>query len=484
MNVPTIVIPRPVQFVLDDVGWREGWDLSQQGGPWRAGVNRLLGPEDYHAVADIGEALGIRPQCAMVLCEWDKENVCAQYPTATHLGRAWDNSSRIGPWADQSARIFADRAAHIEFAMHGVGHEHWDGGVRTRAEWLGRSPQQQRWPWDVLQGHLECFRRILAQYDLDPAHGVSFPPSFVPCAFCYYWDNRDPESTGALMKSAGVRFCSTPYSCCTFAGSPADRPDGGFDHGLIVLDRGNIGVNWFPYATVPKTLPTTSICGIHWPNVLMPDPMRNGESVRTWVDYLAQINRLDGWMLARNMAENCSQWLFHHYAELSQSDGRFILDAAKIPNIARENGLVGNPILKVPLRAGEHVSAVCSDDCRAVAYWEQEGAGFLALRLGKSRRGRFEVELGAKPISPAVWRKGTYDVMDIEEPGGAIRVALRVYGRQTVHVRMPFAPSVAESASPHFTVHGLDYDRKQQTAAVVIASRNIHGEEGEVVLRR
>jgi hypothetical protein len=288
---PAVTIPRPVQLVIDDVGWREGWNLSETGGPYRAGVDRLLGPEDYAAVADIGEVLGIRPQCAMVLCEWDKENVCARYPTTTHPGRAWDNSRRVGEWADAAARIFRDRAAYIEFAMHGVGHEHWEEGVRTRAEWFGLNPAQ-RWPRAVLEGHLECFRQILAQYRLDRAHGISFPPSFVPCAFRYYWDNADPDSTGALMKATGVRFCSTPFSCCCFAGGPPERPDGGFDHGLIVLDRGNSGVPWDVYSTVPKTLPATSICGVHWPNVLMPDPTRNRESVGMWVEYLRQVERL------------------------------------------------------------------------------------------------------------------------------------------------------------------------------------------------
>ena len=80
----------------------------------------------------------MRPQCAMVLCEWDRENVCAQVPTATQAGAAWDNSHRIGDWASESRDVFVQRAANIELAMHGVGHEHWEDGERTRAEGMTR----------------------------------------------------------------------------------------------------------------------------------------------------------------------------------------------------------------------------------------------------------------------------------------------------------------------------------------------------------
>jgi len=418
----------------------------------------------------------------MVLCEWDKANVCAQFPTTTQQGEAWDNSSRIGEWADESARVFLDRAAHIEFAMHGVGHEHWDDGVPTRAEWFGRTPDE-RWPWDVLQGHLECFRLILSQYGLDTAHGVSFPPSLVPCAFRFYWDDADPESTGALMKQAGVRFCSTPFSSCCFAGGPPDKADGGFDHGLIVLDRGSSGVRWDAYSTVPDALPNTSICGIHWPNVLTPDPMDNRESVSMWVSYLERIRNAEGLMLARNMAETCSQWLYHSYATLRCERDRLVLDATEIPSVAWENDLVGNPIVKIPVANDECVSAIRSNDCHAVACWETDGWAFIVLRLGDSRRCTFEVSFGPHMMPMVALGDGTHDVIDLSERGRVARLALRMYGRQTVSLRLPFRPAAADSTNPDLVIHGLQYDLHSRLAALDVSGRDIHGEQGEIVLR-
>ena len=480
-DLATVSIPRPVQFVLDDVGWREGWDVSSQGGPFRAGVDRLLGPEDYDAVADIGEKLGIRPLCAMILCEWDKENVCAAYPTTTREGRAWDNSGRVGQWADRAARIFVDRAAHVEFGLHGVGHEHWDDGRRTRAEWYG-GERNTRWPREVLRGHLECFRRILAQYDLDPAHGMSLPRAFVPCAFAYYWDDADPESTGALMRSAGVRYCSTPFVCCTFAGGSPDRPDGGFDNGLIVLDRGRDAVSWDQFAGRPEPWPTTSICGVHWPNVLAPDPADNGDAIKPWIEYLERIDRRAGWMLGRNMAETCSQWLYHSYATIAARDGGIDLDASGVPAVAWENALAESPIVQFPASQGQHVHLTDCRNCRPVATWTRAGRAYCSIRLlGPSRRCRFRPRLMPHPAEPIVLHDGTYDVLDLELWESSAQLAIRVYGRQEVRLRLPFIPADFVEF-PGLTVHSVLHDPATRETLLDVEGGDIQGQSGQVVL--
>lgn len=474
MDCP-VCIPRPVLLVIDDVGWREGWSVSDQGGPCRAGVDRLLDECDYAAVADLGEALNCRPQCAMVLCEWDREDVCAAYPTTTHAGAAWTNADRVGDWALDARDLFVERAAHIEFAMHGVGHQHWDNGVRTGAEWYGKKPEQ-RWPWEVLQGHLDCFRRILEQYGLGEDNGVSFPPSFVPCAFCYYWDDSDPESTGALMRGAGVRYASTPFSSCTFAAGPPDRPDGGFDRGLLVLDRGHSGVRWDVTAAVPEGLPTTAICGVHWPNLLADDPKDNGQAVALWADYLGQMNRTDGLFLAANTAETFSQWVYSSYATLREHEGRYLLDASTAPPGAAPYAEC--PIVKVKLPLDQHVSKIVSHDCRPAAYWERDGFGFVSLQLDQGPRAAFEIQFGPDALRQAVQRDGTFDVLGLDVDEREVRAKVRVYGQQTLSVAVPFAPGSAETDCVDLTVAGMDYDPGSGVARVQLSGWDIHGEVG------
>lgn len=493
-----IRIPRPVQVVLDDVGWREGWNLSAQGGPFRAGVDRLLGEADYHAVADWGARLGIRPQCAMILCEWDRENVCAQYPTTTPAGAQWDNSARLGDWAFRARDVFVHRAANIEFALHGVGHEHWENGVMTRAEWCGRDGQ--RWPWEVLQGHLECYRRLLAQYGLDPASGISFPRSFVPGAFAYYWDNADPESTGALMKAAGVRHaCLTFQGFCTFAGGPPERPDGGFDHGMLVLDRDNT-IPWHAYASVPATMPATSVCGLHWPNLLMPEADRNGESVDLWASYLGRVAAQEDLLLAANTAEASSQWVYRHYASLTRPLGQWVLDATALPPQAL--AYAEGPILKIPLPPGAHVSRVVSSACRPAAYWEREGYGFLRLAFDHARPAAFEIELGPELLPLVVLRDGTFDVLDLKDtpshpspnagcglpprarpPASAVQVCVRMYGSQTLSLLLPFTPGAVTAEGTGMVVQRWSFDSATRLATIALAARDIQGQVGTITVR-
>ena len=71
------IIPRPIQVVIDDVGWWSGRDGSDKDEPYRTGINRNHVVADYQAIIQLGRALGIRPQAAMVLCEWDRENILA-----------------------------------------------------------------------------------------------------------------------------------------------------------------------------------------------------------------------------------------------------------------------------------------------------------------------------------------------------------------------------------------------------------------------
>lgn len=248
-----VAIPRAVQLVIDDVGWREGWRLDHHGGPFRAGIDRLLDVADYVAIAELGAALSIRPTAAVVLCEWDRENVCAKHPTTTMYGAAWDNRERAGEWSDTAAELFRSHAANLELALHGVGHEHWEDGVMTRAEWYGGAGT--KWRWDDLRGHLDCFTALLDQHGLGPAAGQRFPPHFVPCAFCYLWDDADETDTGALVATAGVELVSLPFASSGFhRRTPLLAGDGGLNHGRLVIDRGTNGVPWHAVDCVPAAV--------------------------------------------------------------------------------------------------------------------------------------------------------------------------------------------------------------------------------------
>ncbi len=480
--IPDLNIPRAVQLVLDDVGWREGWSLDAEGGPWRAGVSRLMHPADYAAIADIGAALNMRPQAVMVLCEWDRENVCARCPSCTQSGANWDNRGRIGRWADDAAHLFRARAANLELAMHGVGHEYWLGGRRVRAEWYG-AQEGLRWPWEDLLEHLRVFRDILDQHGLGPADGHSLPLSGVPCAFNYYLDDADRHSTGALFREAQVRYCSTPFGGGFHAHSPLIAADGAVDHGLLVIDRMSSGVPYNVFDTVPAQLTRNSICGVHWPNILAPDPDDNTAAVGRWVEFLRAVGDQTDMMLATSSAECFSQWVWHTFARVQQSDGEIMLDAGSIPHELRHVAADGPLWLKFRLKPGEHVSRVIADGPVAAQYGRTGDHALLGLCGVTPGAHRLRIGTGPEPLRPVVLRRGTANVLGLEERKGCTRLDLRVCGRQELHVLMNQSPAGADSDNTRVRVLSQHWDPAGGIFTVLLDAGDIQGESAMLYLR-
>ncbi|NSW56235.1 MAG: hypothetical protein HPY44_09485 [Armatimonadetes bacterium] len=473
-------IPRAVQLVLDDVGWREGWSLDAEGGPWRAGVDRLMEPGDYAAIANIGAELNMRPQAVMVLCEWDRENLCARCPSCTQSGANWDNRGTIGPWADEAADIFRTRAAHLELAMHGVGHEYWLNGRRVRAEWYG-AQEGLRWPWEDLLEHLHVFREILDQHGLGPADGHSLPLSGVPCAFNYYLDDADPHSTGALFREAQVRYCSTPFGGGFHAHSPLIAVDGALDHGLLVIDRMGNGVPYNVFDTVPVELTRNSICGIHWPNILSPDPDENAAAVSRWVEFLRAVGTQSDMMLAASSAECFSQWVWHTFARVDQSDGEVVLDTSGVPSELLHIACDGPLWLKLRLKPGEHVSRVITDGPVPAQYGATGHHALLGLCGVTPGTHRLRIETGPQPLSPVVVRDGTCGVLGLTMHRDCMLVNMRVYGAQPVRIRLASEPVAVETDNPGVRAEATDW---QPEAGLLTIRLDAHDIQGEIVALR
>ncbi|OGV61649.1 MAG: hypothetical protein A3K19_15210 [Lentisphaerae bacterium RIFOXYB12_FULL_65_16] len=486
-----VSIPRPVQLVIDDVGWREGWRDDAQGGPFRAGLNRLLGPADYAAIAAVGAALGIRPTAAMVLCEWDKTNACATQPTCTQAGTAWDNRPRAGAWSDETAELFRNRAAHLELAMHGVGHEHWDNGVRTRAEWY--SQFKQKWRWPDLQGHLRVFREILDQHGLGPAAGHRLPPNFIPCAFQYLWDEADPESTSALIATAGVRYGSTPYSCLDRR-SPLLAADGGVDHGVLMLDRGNSGVPWDVVDRVPanvhgesagaESAAPGSICGIHWPNLLSETPEQNHIAVGHWVEYLRKVAAVPGQFLAANARESFAQWAYHRFGRIVSRDGGFELDLSAVPGPVIS--IIGDMPVIVEVSGAAAAEFAFAGAGPVLWQRQQDGRTFLALkhagtaRMATSRRAA-RAESAPRPL---VRRDGTFNVLDLRPAATGLELDIEMYGTQPVTIVPGFAPGACEVTHGRLRIVARREDAADRTLTLQIAGHDIQGETGTLRIAR
>jgi len=280
-----------------------------------ANIARNHTPADYKAIVQLGRGLGMRPQAAMILCEWDTTNMLRRLPTATWMGKDWDNSRWVGPWLDEAAHIIRGNSLHLEVTLHGVGHEYWiwPEGTLSRAEWMDRAGIMR--PRDHVEAHLEFFGRLLDQHQLG-----TFPESFVPTAHYHrFGPQKDEEDAFAsVLRQHGVRSISTNFRRMHNAES-VQHGLFGMDAGVMTVSRGSRDpLDW---------------CGMHWPNILHPDPNRNHEIVEGWIRFLKPYDRRLTTLLAPDTTAFCSQLAYHCCTRLTPGEGFVELECDKLDTL-------------------------------------------------------------------------------------------------------------------------------------------------------
>jgi hypothetical protein len=237
------------------------------------------------------------------------------------MGREWDNSRWVGPWLDEAADVLRENRNHVELVAHGVGHEYWEGGEFTRAEFhlLGgvMRPRQE-----VLR-HLEAFGRILDQNDLGP-----FPESYVPPAFIHSFGNGE-DGMQPILRDFGIRFVST-HICTAKQFAPPQNERLTVECGVMLVDRGNVGIPWYEFASEPRWVTGQPIYGLHWPNLLHSDPSRNLETVDRWVEALSPYDHLLDGLLAPDTAACWTQFAYRALSKMERRDRGVQIDTSSV----------------------------------------------------------------------------------------------------------------------------------------------------------
>jgi len=262
----------------------------------------------------------MKPQAAMILCEWDSKNLLRTLPTSTWMGERWNNARWDGPWLEAAADII--RSDHLELTLHGIGHEFWQpspsGALEfTRAEWHDRDGTMR--PHDEIRRRLDMFGRLLDQHNLG-----AFPTSFVPCAFLHRFADND-DGLAAILKEYGISFISTPFSTM-FGTEHVQNGLFGFDAEVMTVDRGQDLQRWFTIGEAPEGELEGPICGMHWPNFLHPDPRRNEETVRSWVEFLKPYNDRVDRMLAPDTATFATQLAHRSFTAMAMEKNAVSFD--------------------------------------------------------------------------------------------------------------------------------------------------------------
>jgi hypothetical protein len=348
-------IPLAIQIVIDDVGWWCGEDGHVRQEPFRSGCPRSHVPADYAAIVELGRRLGCRPQAAMVLCEWDRTNCLRRLPSATWMGRDWDNSRWVGPWLEEAAAIISAGCEHFELTTHGVGHEYWhEDGTFTRAEWHDRKGRVR--PRGEVEAHLDVYAELLDQNGLG-----DLSSSFVPAAFLYRFGAE--EGLAATLAVRSVRYVSTPYATM-FRDRETEHEWFGVEAGVLTVNRTTDLVNWNVTGPEPQGEIVGPICGMHWPNVLHEDPARNLEVVERWVRLLEPYNRRLDRLLAPNAAAGFSQCVYHALGRLNSTPDGISIDLSALARF-QAPGLLETFTLKVagsgPRLRGDGLEVVSRD---------------------------------------------------------------------------------------------------------------------------
>jgi hypothetical protein len=233
---------------------------------------------------------------------------------------------------EEAAEIIRNNREYFEITIHGLGHEYWEGGAFTRAEWTDSKGQMR--PADQVEKHLEFYGRLMDQHNLGP-----LPASFVPAAFRHCFgksEGRDISLAEILLKH-GVSYINTPFSSMYNSSSVRGKLFS-FDSGVMTIDRGEDQFQWDVFPGDPVALLKGPTCGLHWPNLLHPDPDRNPEIVERWVNYLKPYNDMADMILAPDSVYFQHQLVHSQLTKIIVKDNHIDLDFTETDKLPGDIG--------------------------------------------------------------------------------------------------------------------------------------------------
>ncbi|MCH8494804.1 MAG: hypothetical protein LAT57_04125 [Balneolales bacterium] len=478
---PDILFPRSFGIAVNQVGYMQGGSLDATDGPWRAGIRRYMDVRDYQPIAEVGEAVGVRFMSLFALAEMDRLNIVATLPYATQAGHNFDNTANISNKQLEIMDFVKANAASIELGVTGVGHEWWEDGVKTRSEWYSLDKKEPR-PEELMRKHMDVIKNILWQYGISEEQGHSFPESF--SALGFHFNPAGPFSTGKLFSDYGVKYVNTKFYIIPEL-NPPPQYSGGFDHGVLILDREGYGNVWHGYGALPEEGPEayeTDIIESHWANWLATDDAFQSDVNEAWIQFFQEIQAYPYRYLAKNSEQLYSQWLYKEFAEVRQNGpGSAIISNHNMPDRVYQYDKLGNMVLSIPLAEGEHLSHASLNGVQVPSILEEAGYAFIYLpRLSQSEY-IVNWDVGQKPMQGIINNTGTYVVNSASESAGAITFNIKMYGTQNVRFRVEEGYS-ARTTSEGLTIHSQHFDTTSSELVVQVSGRNIQGEVGEITI--
>ncbi len=332
-----VKIPLAYQVVIDDIGWFRGDDDRHLGMPSRSGMPRSHVAEDYLILNEIGKRINQKICGAFVIGEWDKSNRLLGRAHMTPKPEEWNCAATINmPEAKRCFEAIED-SEYIDIALHGLLHSYWD-------KEMGHDDQQ---------------------YYIRPRKGYTGSERIIPVPDGYFEDCIDTFLK--IYNDWGFSKKMTSFISPGSAYGPVDASLGfakvlrerGFTKwanywmaikhpceiidGLTFLNKGTGVVPWNAYDVNPDLLPDYcladndgtvrpmgTIFGLHWPNFLRFDPMKNFEQVDAWVNFFRRQSEVFGIMISRDMTFSANQAQYARFTKMTFEDKKIILDFGSV----------------------------------------------------------------------------------------------------------------------------------------------------------
>lgn len=316
-----IILPSPLQIVMDDLGWFCGTDGRAELNPARTGVTRRHCAEDYAVVNEIGRNLGMKINCAIVMGEWDPDNRLKHIPALSPYGENWNNASFYDKTEVQKCAEIINSSEYIDFAIHGLRHSYYiPGSCYNNTDYYYKKDNE----WQCVN-ESEIRARLDACYDLIQYHGIKKEiNSFVPPNFVY-----KQSHLSKILKDYNIRYVSTTFENISTQ-TPWQQVE--MEDGIIVLDRNNNLISWDEMASKPDDIPVVNgIFGCHWANVCHQNPSKNYTLVESWVNYFEKCRQTFGTIISKDMRFCATQSIYKKYAQTKEENGVFTIDLSNIP---------------------------------------------------------------------------------------------------------------------------------------------------------
>ena len=549
----SMTIPHALAQSVDDVGWKAlvnvHVDANHHEIPGAVREHATL--PDYQNLVDIGKAAGTRLMTAWILQDFDTSITICQQDKYNADGTLMvpGASPMQAPLAQQVMSLIGASAAWVELGIHGVSHEHnllvpdadlasYDPAklqkdpkrgwyYQATAEfahlWKASDPAflqdpagasghvsaaHPGWGWQNGQNHLDCWDELYRQYF--PAGVHSFPRSFVPPGHGFYFNQDGPavtdQTTADLVRARGVKYVNADQRISFTKDQISAMGDDPILHGVSFLHRTS-GTDWdwanevpwygsynsYDFPSYPPD--TEGHIEAHFPNVWddhdAADNVLAKTAVAKWTQYLLGVNDAPDRFLAKNTAQNHSQYLYRHHATLHREGDAFVIDTTGMPAAAMAqdvaSNLLGALVLKVPL-AGVHVTAATAGGgATVVATWEDDfGYGYLVVANPGRPMGRLDpgvyslqVILGDPPMDGCVdLGKATFNVFALAPSAEGGSAVVEMYGTQDVVIRTGTCPASVVSGNPALVVNSFTCDAATHRLTASLTALDVQGVVG------